>query len=77
MYQTASKVVREARRPLKERNEFRDRNRKLRRDARAGIDEIDRGEFTEFDAKDGRRVAGRVKSRGMKRLAEQRKTGAR
>ena len=73
MYQTSSEVIREGLRLLKERDE---RLKSLRSDIRAGLEAIDRGEFTEYDESNIRKLSDRVKARGRKRLAnEERKTG--
>ena len=74
MYQTASEVIREGLRLLKERDQ---RLESLRRDVRAGFEAVDRGEFSDFDESNMRELAERVKARGRKRLAEEGKTGAR
>ena len=73
MYQTSSEVIREGLRLLKERDE---RLKSLRSDIRAGLEAIDRGEFTEYDESNIRKLSARVKARGRKRLAnEERKPG--
>lgn len=75
MYQTSSEVIREGLRLLKERDE---RLESLRRDIRVGLESVDRGEFTDYDQSNIRKLADRVKARGRKRLAdEERKTGTR
>jgi antitoxin ParD1/3/4 len=75
LYQTASEVIREGLRLLKERDQ---RMAVLRQDVRAGFEAIARGEFSEFDASNVNELANKVKSRGKKRLAEGgRKTGNR
>jgi antitoxin ParD1/3/4 len=66
-YQTASEVVREALRLLKQRD---DGLIQLRQDIHAGLAQIERGEYTEYDRKSTPRLAARVKARGKKRLAE-------
>ncbi len=70
MYQTSSEVVREGLRLLKERDE---RLVALRRDIRTGLDEIDRGEYTEYEAGTVHKLAERVSTRGRKRLASKSK----
>ena len=65
-YQTASEVVREALRLLKQRDEGLVR---LRNDVQDGFDQIARGEYSEYDRKSTPRLAARVKARGKKRLA--------
>ena len=66
-YQTASEVVREALRLLKLRDEG---LVQLRRDVQAGLDQIERGEFAEYDRRSAPKLAAQVKTRGRKRLAE-------
>ena len=74
MYQTASEVIREGLRLLRER----DQRVELRRDVRAGFEAVERGEFTEHDASNIKELADRIKTRGRKRLAEEGlKTGTR
>ena len=73
MYQTASDVIREALRLLKERDNF----EVLRREVREGFAQIERGEYEEFDEHTIRNLAADIKARGIKRLAEKRKTGTR
>lgn len=61
LYQTASEVVREALRLLKERDQAR---QQLRGDVQAGFDQLARGEGRTYDRTSGRQVADRIKSRG-------------
>lgn len=61
LYQTASEVVREALRLLKERDQARER---LRADVQAGFDQLARGEGRVHDKNSGRQLADRIKSRG-------------
>ena len=61
LYQTASEVVREALRLLKERDQSRER---LRADIQAGFDRLGRGEGRTYDKTSGRQLAERIKSRG-------------
>ena len=61
LYQTASEVVREALRLLKERDQAREL---LRIDLQAGFDELARGEGRVYDKTSGRQLAERIKSRG-------------
>ena len=69
MYQTASEVVREALRLLKERDEAR---AQLRADVQAGFDQLARGEGRAYDKASGRQFADRVKAKG--RATRSRKT---
>jgi putative addiction module CopG family antidote len=61
LYQTASEVVREALRLLKERDHAREQ---LRADVQAGFDAVARGEGRTYDKASGRQLAERIKSRG-------------
>jgi antitoxin ParD1/3/4 len=61
LYQTASEVVREALRLLKERDQAREQ---LRADGQAGFDELSRGEGRSYDKTSSRNLAERIKSRG-------------
>jgi antitoxin ParD1/3/4 len=65
MYQTASEVIREGLRLLRERDQRLDA---LRRDIRSGFVAVERGEFSDFDEGGIHRLADRVKARGLKRL---------
>ncbi len=67
MYQTASEVIREGLRLLRERDQ---RLEAIRRDVRAGFEAVERGEFTEYDASNIKELADRIKARGRKRLVE-------
>src|SRR5579864_7603818 len=69
MYQTASEVVREGLRLLKER----DKLEALRRDIQSGFDAIARGEFETYDQTTSRELAADIKRRGKQRLAELRR----
>lgn len=61
LYQTASEVVREALRLLKERDQARER---LRADVQAGFDQLAGGEGRAYDRTSGRQLAEQIKSRG-------------
>src|SRR3984893_9894491 len=61
LYQTASEVVREALRLLKERDQAREQ---LRADVQAGFDQLARGDGRTYDKASGRQLAERIKSRG-------------
>lgn len=65
LYRTASEVVREGLRLLKERD---DRLSQLRAEIREGFAAIEKGEFSDYDASSITRLAEQVKSRGQKRL---------
>ena len=66
LYQTASEVVREALRLLRERDE---RLAALRRDVRAGFEAAERGEYEDRDEKTTKALAAEIKSHGRRRLA--------
>jgi antitoxin ParD1/3/4 len=69
-YHSASEVVREALRLLEQQDElYRVRLEQLRKELDLGIDQLDRGERVPFSAT----TVERIKSRGRKRLASQRK----
>jgi antitoxin ParD1/3/4 len=75
LYQTASEVIREGLRLLKERDE---RVARLRADIRTGFDAIDRGEYDDYDEQSSKRLAEDIKKRGRQRLAQvSKKTGTR
>jgi antitoxin ParD1/3/4 len=61
LYQTASEVVREALRLLKDRDQAREQ---LRADVQAGFDQLARGEARAYERTAGRQLAERIKSRG-------------
>ena len=67
MYQTASEVVREGLHLLKERNEL----ETLRREIRIGFEEIERGEYTEYDETTTKDLVADIHARGTARLAAQ------
>ena len=66
MYQTASEVVREGLRLLKERDL---QMEALRRDVNAGFEAIKKGSFTDYDPRRISSLTQRIKERGRKRLA--------
>ena len=75
MYQTASEVIREGLRLVRERDQ---RMEALRRDVRAGFEAVERGEFTEYDEGSVKELSDRVKARWRQPLVEEeRKTDAR
>ena len=71
MYQTSSEVIREGLRLLKERDEHLEA---LRRDVRDGFMAVERGEYTDYDARSVKQLAEKVKERGLARAV---KTGNR
>jgi len=68
MYQTASEVVREGLRLLRERDQ---RIEALRRDIRAGFEAVERGEFTDYDESTIHELGAPVKARGRQRLVDE------
>ncbi len=74
MYKTASEVVREALRLLKQRDE---QFQRLRADVQAGLDQIERGASSDYSATSLRDLASRVKRRGRNQLGRRSKTAAR
>jgi antitoxin ParD1/3/4 len=74
LYNSASEVVREALRLLEEQDRIRElRMETLRKEVQLGIDQIERGEFKEYDSKGLKDLANRIKSEGRKRLEVARK----
>ena len=71
MYQTSSEVIREGLRLLKERDEHLEA---LRRDVRDGFMAVERGEYTDYDARSVKQLAEKVKELGLARAV---KTGNR
>jgi antitoxin ParD1/3/4 len=62
-YQTASEVIREGLRLLQQ------RDAQLRRDVRAGFEQIERGEYIDLDEKELKQFFADIKKRGRERLA--------
>jgi antitoxin ParD1/3/4 len=73
-YQTASEVVREGLRLLRERDEELDW---VRAQVQIGIDEIERGEYEEYDETTTKDLIEDIKRRGRERLAAERKAARR
>ena len=69
MYQTASEVVREGLRLLKERDQL----EWLRKEIRIGFEEIERGEYEEYDETTIEDLKASIRARGMARLAAEKK----
>lgn len=67
LYQTASEVVRDALRLLKERDHAREQQRA---DVQAGFDQLARGEAKAYDKTSGRQLADRIKARGRAARAQ-------
>jgi antitoxin ParD1/3/4 len=68
MYQTASEVIREGLRLLKERDD--EQRRRLREDVLAGLAQVKRGQYTEYKVDGMRKLSKEIKARGMRRLAK-------
>lgn len=68
MYHSASEVVRDGLRLMKERDELHQgRISELRKDIAVGVDQADRGQVRPFNEE----TTARVKARGRKRMADQ------
>jgi antitoxin ParD1/3/4 len=72
MYQTASEVVREGLRLLKDRDD-----RQLRADIRAGFEAVDRGEYTDYTASSIKNLAAEVKAAGRQHVASAKRSRTR
>ena len=73
-YNSASEVIREALRLLEERDEMRQmRLAALGREIGVGLDQLERGEVTEYDDRALNTLAGDIKVKGRKRLAAKKK----
>lgn len=71
LYNSASEVIREALRLLNERDQLRQiRLEELRKEIAIGIEELERGEFTEYDEDSLGELFEDVKRRGRERLAK-------
>ncbi len=69
VYNSPDEVVRDALRLLKERRDLpRQGLDALRREALVGLDQLERGEYSEYAADEVHRLAEEVKSRGRDRL---------
>jgi antitoxin ParD1/3/4 len=77
LYHSASEVVRDGLRLLKEREDFQQlRLAELRKEIAVGIRQMDRGEYTVYDSKSLGKIVKRVQIEGRKRLAQRRKKTA-
>ena len=74
LYNSASEVIREALRLLEERDELRKvRVAALRKEISVGLDQLDRGEVSEYDDRSLDTLAADIKAKGRKRLAAKKK----
>jgi antitoxin ParD1/3/4 len=75
MYHSASEVVREALRLLKERDELRQyRLEELRREIAIGIEHLEQGQYTVYDENTLAELGESIKARAAQKLADQKKT---
>jgi antitoxin ParD1/3/4 len=73
LYHSASEVVREALRLLEERDRLREMRLKiLRKEIQEGIDQIEHGEYTEYDEQTLRDFFEGIRMEGSKRLEAKR-----
>ncbi len=71
MYHSASEVIREGLRLLREQDQVRQaRLIQLRQDVDLGRDQVSRGEYTEYTAASIKDLAAEIKSKGRKSLAQ-------
>ena len=71
MYHSASEVIREGLRLLKEQDEIKQsRLNQLRREVDIGIEQIERGEYTDYDTENRQPLVDEIKAAGRKRLAK-------
>lgn len=74
LYNSASEVIREALRLLEERDEIRKlRLGTLRREISVGVDQLERGEVSEYDDQSLNTLAADIKAKGRKRLSARKK----
>ena len=77
LYNSASEVIREALRLLEERDEMRKiRLGTLRQEISVGLDQLERGEVSEYDDQSLNTLAGDIKAKGRKRLPAKKKPRA-
>jgi antitoxin ParD1/3/4 len=75
-YNSASEVVREALRLLEDQDRLREmRIAELRKEIAIGLEQLDRGEYVEYDEASLKRRFDEIKAEGRKRLANRRKGG--
>ena len=76
VYNSPGEVVRDALQLLKERRDLhRQRLDALRQKAQVGLDQLDRGEYSEYPDDEMHRLAEEVKSRGRDRLKANDRSG--
>ncbi len=74
LYNSASEVIREALRLLEERDEMRQmRLGTLRKEISVGLDQLERGEVSEYDDQSLNTLTADIKAKGRKRLAAKKK----
>ena len=72
LYYSASEVIREGLRLLKEQDALKEyRLRELRQEIKKGIEQIERGDYTEYDRDSLKDLAQQIKSKGRKRKVAQ------
>ena len=72
MYQTASEVIREALRSLQQRDRLRERElQTIREKIDRGLEQLEHGQFTEYDETTVENLAEEVKTQGRQRLARE------
>ena len=77
LYNSASEVIREALRLLEERDEMRKmRLGTLRKEISVGLDQLERGEVSEYHDRSLNTLATDIKAKGRKRLAAKKKPRA-
>ena len=77
LYNSASEVIREALRLLEERDQMREiRIETLRKGIRVGLDQLERGEASEYDDQSLNSLAADFKAKGRKRLGANKKRRA-
>ena len=77
LYNSASEVIREALRLLEERDEMRKmRLVALRKEISVGLDQLSRGEASEYDDQSLNTLPADIKAKGRKRLAAKKKPRA-
>ena len=76
MYHSASEVIREGLRLLIEQDEVKQyRLNQLRKEVDIGIEQIERGQYTDYDANNLQPLMDEIKSAGRKRLAKRNAEG--